>query len=221
MDAPTPSGAARVITPAETVELKPPPLACVAGASSINPLKSDEASTRKSALTAGAVCVVMSTMRKRRRDTGAPVVLMNLRRMARVPNAPLVTAVVPHSRAQAVGSAGLVAVPVQPGSMGVALTVALRWTGLFKLSGPGAPSRAPKPQSNAVNAREDEVGGIVASVLRQIRRQLALNPVLHGRRRGQLREARAFFVESVGFGRPRSFPETPALRRSTGSPNYG
>ena len=63
--------------------------------------------------------------------------------MESVPFAPLIVGVTSRTRGQ-VPPAGLLfgptVVPVQPVSMSATLICALRWIGLLRLSGPGAPS---------------------------------------------------------------------------------
>src|ERR1041384_1744785 len=93
-------------------------------------------------------------MRKRRRVTAAPVLLVTLRRMESVPKVELLAGslVVSRWRAQALGwrplGTPLIStgpLPGQPGSMRLPLTVELRWTGLDRFSGPGAPRFCPAP----------------------------------------------------------------------------
>ena len=78
-----------------------------------------EVSNRKSAVPAGAAPVVISTMRKRRRVNGAPVLLRKRRLIESVPFVPLVIGVKSRTRAQADVEAPL---PGQFGSMKEALT---------------------------------------------------------------------------------------------------
>src|SRR4051812_42706888 len=101
MDAPFAKGVPNVIVPTLSDELTPPPRSCAGGISSVTPCTATlhgvgppqvvasltpattvgaEVRARKSAEPGAAGVVVMSTMRKRRRVRGAPVLLVNLRR---------------------------------------------------------------------------------------------------------------------------------------------
>src|ERR1043165_5722161 len=91
-------------------------------------------------------------MRKRKRVTIAPVLLVNLRRIESVPKVELLpgSVFVSRWRAQALGCkpfgtpfTSTDPLPEQPGSIRPGLIVELRWTGLDRFSGPGAPSRWP------------------------------------------------------------------------------
>src|SRR2546423_14696494 len=93
---------------------------------------------RKSAVPEGAGKVVMSTMRKRRRVTAAPVLFVTLRRMSSVPKVEVAPEPGVKSRARAQAEV-VEPVPAQPASTSDSLIVALRKTGLDKFSGPGAP----------------------------------------------------------------------------------
>src|SRR5207237_5798592 len=106
-----------------------------------------EVRARMSAVPADAGPAVMSTMRKRRRVIAPPVLLTKRRRIENVPRAELLAGFGSgvESRKRGQGCVAAVALPVQPGSIKVALIVALRWMGLAKLSGPGAPSVACVP----------------------------------------------------------------------------
>src|SRR5438045_5985681 len=108
----------------------PPPHGCVS-------TDIAEVSARRSAVAPlGGGAVVMSMMRKRRRVTAPAVVLVNLRRIESVPCGPFVTGVKSRMRFGAAELATQVATSE-------ALTAALRWMGLVRFSGPGAPSRCP------------------------------------------------------------------------------
>ena len=79
----------------------------------------------------------MSTMRKRKAVTLCPVLLVNLRRMVKVPSAQFGP---PHAFGAELRSRLGAAVEPACGSMSAALICALRWIGLVLFSGPGAPS---------------------------------------------------------------------------------
>src|SRR2546423_5322701 len=141
------SGVASVIVPADKLEFNPPPLACVGGVSSVVPrtvtgpplvatTTSADVIGRRSAVPAGDENVVMSTMRKRSRVTDCPVVFVNLRRMSSVPLVEVAPGPGVKSRTRFGGLPTAAA-----GSIKLALIVALRWIGLDRFSGPGAPSR--------------------------------------------------------------------------------
>src|SRR5438105_106215 len=102
-----------------------------------------EVRSRRSAVPEGGDApparVVMSTTRKRSWVMGAPVLFVNLRRIESVPSVELFGMSGVGSRKRAQASPGSKLVPEQPASTSEALTCALRWTGLVKLSGPGAP----------------------------------------------------------------------------------
>src|SRR5919202_5316690 len=108
---------------------------------------------RRSAVPAGAPLpgvqgemtqVVMSTTRKRRRVTAAPVLFLTLRRIESVPLVEVAPGPGVKSRARAQAEV-VEPLTAQPGSTSDSLIVALRSTGLDKFSGPGAPSRCGGP----------------------------------------------------------------------------
>ena len=97
---------ARVTAPEERVELNPPPLGCEGGCSRVVPRAvmllaephggrstvtstSVEVRGRRSAVPDGAGKVVRLEMLKRRRVSGAPVLLMKVRRRSMVPEVEL------------------------------------------------------------------------------------------------------------------------------------
>src|SRR5262245_7800572 len=107
IEAPLARGVPRVTVPALRLELKPPPLGCEGGCSSVVPLtemfdvplphggRSTVTTTvvdvlgRRSAMPDGAGNVVKSMTLKRSRVTFPPVLFVNVRRMSSVPNVEL------------------------------------------------------------------------------------------------------------------------------------
>src|SRR4051812_9179000 len=106
MEAPFASGVASVMVLMASDELTPPPSACAGGISSVEPstttlhgagppqvaasltpatVTGAEVRARRSAEPDAAGVVVISTMRKRSRVRGPPVLLVNLRRKSSVP----------------------------------------------------------------------------------------------------------------------------------------
>src|SRR5438270_11424931 len=148
----------------ERDELKPPPSVCAGGVSSVvcctvqvfaeqagfGPVIETATGTvpdviaRRSAVP-GAGKVVKSTMRKRRRVTGAAVLFVTVRRMVRWPKGARVASELSKSRTRF----GANAEPAD-GSSSETITVSLRWTGEEEFSGAGAPRRAPAPRSAPV-----------------------------------------------------------------------
>src|SRR4029434_3198241 len=116
MEAPLARGVARVTVPAPIELLKPPPLTCEGGCSSVVPwtvtfdvpdqrVGRSEVTTAavdvrglKSAMPLGAGKVLKSMIRKRRRVTFPPVLLVKVRRTSRVPKVELFTGSLVKSR---------------------------------------------------------------------------------------------------------------------------
>jgi hypothetical protein len=158
------------VTGAERLLLKPPPLACVGGSSSVSPLietlppphgvasiaVTEVVAARIAVDTSGAGDVVTSKIRKRRRVTFPPVLFVNLRRSESVPLLPLPVrtpfGAVESETHGATGEGGI---------------VAARLRGLVRFSGPGAPSEA--------------VARLAFALVAIVRKSVALFPVSVGR----------------------------------------
>ena len=136
---PAAKGVANVMVPADTVEFNPPPLGWVGGASSVSACTvqllpgqavltpvigtltgPEEVRTRRSATPTAGGKVVIFTMRKRTRVTGAPVLFVNVRRSVNVPKVELLTGSGVRSRARfgdaAVDTAGSIGEIVKLGA---------------------------------------------------------------------------------------------------------
>src|SRR5687768_4938577 len=173
MLAPVASGVASVTVPADIVELNPPPLGCEGGCSSVVPCTVTEHGAasggvfaahvagslmvamttavevigRMSAMPDGAGNVVRSKTRKRRRETGAPVLFVIRRRKERVPKVELFAG----TQGGTTGFGGAQNAPPSRSRLGasffesvVSISVPLIATscemGDERFSGPGAPS---------------------------------------------------------------------------------
>jgi hypothetical protein len=108
-DAPLASGVPSVIVPAESDALMPPPLTWLGGCSSVVPstvllplvvvtTMAVEVRARRSAVPEGDGKVTRLVMRKRSRVTGAPVLLVHVRRKSSVPNVELLGGLLVKSR---------------------------------------------------------------------------------------------------------------------------
>src|SRR5687768_13096326 len=162
MLAPGAKGVASVTVPALSVLFHPPPNGCVGGTSKVVPstvtvqgvvispdavqvpasvevaITSAEVRALTSAIpTDGTISVLMSTIRKRKRVTGAPVLFTNRRLIESVPLVPFVTGVRLRTR---FGGAGA---PIFESINNAVIALLLRSLGLTKFSGPGDPRRWP------------------------------------------------------------------------------
>src|SRR6266545_433336 len=155
---PLASGVASVIVPEESDELKPPPFGCEGGCSRVVPCtvmlevpephgaRSTVTTTavevlgRRSAMPEGAGKVVRSITRQRRRVTFAPVLFVIVLRMSSVPKVELFTGSEVKSLTRLGGLE-----EATHGSSRLTGNDALRWMGLERFSGPGAPRRWPAP----------------------------------------------------------------------------
>src|SRR5215213_2506251 len=152
--APLASGVASVTVPDDIEELKPPPLGWLGGCSSVVPCTvtfevpephgarstvtttAVEVRGRRSAMPEGAGKVVRSMMRQRMRVTLAPVKFVTERRMSSVPKVELFAVSDVNERTRFGGE-----LLTTHGSSGSTPNEALRWMGLERFSGPGAPRR--------------------------------------------------------------------------------
>src|SRR5689334_22323282 len=158
MLAPGASGVPRVMVPALIELLRPPPILCVGGCSSVvpstvteqgvvatpfdarqvpasvTPLTTTlvEVNARRSAIPPGTASALISTMRNRNRVTGAPVLFTKRRLTERVPFVPLVIGVKSRTR---FGDAGA---PIFASSSNAEIVEACN-LGAARFSGPGAP----------------------------------------------------------------------------------
>src|ERR1044071_7196471 len=98
------------------------------------PGTSEDVKALRSAIPPGTETVLISTMRKRRRVTGAPVLFTKRRLTDSVPLAPFVTGVKSRTRFGAGGAPMLL-------SSSNARIALLRLSGLARFCGPGAPTR--------------------------------------------------------------------------------
>src|SRR3989344_2843355 len=157
MEAPAAKGVPKVTAPADRGELKPPPLGCEGGCSSVVPstvtllvpaphgARSTVTTTledvrgRRSAVPDGAGNAVRSMILTRSRVRSPPLVLVKVRRTSSVPKVELLAGSLVKSRPEL----GVVGGATQ-GSSKAGLTM-LPITGLLRLEGDGAPSRCPAP----------------------------------------------------------------------------